>query len=66
MSAESLLPWEPPGEGEWMAIADYRDIVLVAGRDPYGYKGIRDDARPLVRRDRAGGCKPAIDASRPE
>jgi hypothetical protein len=61
MSAESLLPWEPPGEGEWMAIADYRDILLVAGHDPYGYKGVIDDARALVRRDGTGGCKPVVE-----
>ena len=27
-----------------MAIADYRDIVLVAGQDPYAYKGTVDVA----------------------
>ena len=42
MSAESLLPWRAPKEGEWMAIADYRDVVLVAGQDPYAYKGTVD------------------------
>ena len=31
MSAESLLPWSPPGPHEHMGIADFRDIVLVAG-----------------------------------
>lgn len=29
-SAESLLSWRAPGEGEWMGVADYRDVVLVA------------------------------------
>ncbi len=56
MSAESLLPWRPPGEGEHMAIADYRDIVLVAGVDPYAYKGVTDIARPYSRPDKDGGC----------
>ena len=39
-----------------MAIADYRDIVLVAGEDPYAYKGITDIARPYSRPDKDGGC----------
>ena len=56
MSAESLLPWHPPVAGEHMAIADYRDIVLVAGEDPYAYKGIEDIARPSSRPDKEGGC----------
>jgi len=56
MSAESLLPWRPPGEGEWMAIADYRDVVLVAGQDPYAYKGTVDLAKPFSRPDKDGGC----------
>ena len=56
MSAESLLPWRPPAEDEHMAIADYRDIVLVAGEDPYAYKGITDVARPYSRADKDGGC----------
>jgi phytanoyl-CoA hydroxylase len=56
MSAESLLPWRPPREGEHMAMVDYRDIVLVAGADPYAYKGVEDLARPHSRPDRDGGC----------
>lgn len=56
MSAESLLPWFPPGPDEPMAGCDHRDIVLVAGEDPYAYKGIADLMRPHVRPDRAGGC----------
>lgn len=35
---------------------DYRDIVMVAGVDPYGYKGLAQIARPRVRPDREGGC----------
>ena len=49
MSAESLLPWAPPGPDEHMAIADFRDIVLVAGEDPYAYKGTVELARPYSR-----------------
>jgi phytanoyl-CoA hydroxylase len=56
MSAESLLPWRVPGQGEWMAIADYRDVVLVAGEDPYAYKGTVDLAKPYSRPDKEGGC----------
>jgi hypothetical protein len=56
MSAESLLPWMLPHEGQHMGQADYRDIVLVAGRDPYAYKGLEDIRRPRVRADRDGGC----------
>jgi phytanoyl-CoA hydroxylase len=56
MSAESLLPWRPPKEGEHMGMTDYRDIVMVAGTDPYGYKGTEDLAKPYSRPDRDGGC----------
>jgi ectoine hydroxylase-related dioxygenase (phytanoyl-CoA dioxygenase family) len=56
MSAESLLPWSPPTEGEHMGIADFRDIVLVAGEDPYAYKGVTDVRRPYSRPDKDGGC----------
>jgi phytanoyl-CoA hydroxylase len=56
MSAESLLPWRPPKEGEHMGMTDYRDIIMVAGADPYGYKGTKDLAKPYSRADRDGGC----------
>jgi ectoine hydroxylase-related dioxygenase (phytanoyl-CoA dioxygenase family) len=56
MSAESLLPWRAPQPHERVAIADYRDIVLVAGRDPYAYKGIADLAEAHIRADKEGGC----------
>jgi len=62
MSAESLLSWALPKPGEHMAIADYRDIVMIAGQDPYAYKGVEDLATAHVRRDRDGGCAtPDID-----
>ncbi len=57
MSAESLLPWRLPEEGEHMATADYRDIVMVAGMDPYEWKGTRDIAKPMVRPSGEGGCE---------
>jgi hypothetical protein len=56
MSAESRLPWTRPAEDDWMAHADSRDVVLVAGEDPYAYLGTTDVWRPHVRPDRDGGC----------
>lgn len=56
MSAESVLPWFPPDEGEPMGLLDHRDIVLIAGEDPYAYKGTADLMRPHLRADRDGGC----------
>jgi hypothetical protein len=56
MSAESLLPWGVPPEGTAMAQADFRDIVLVAGTDPYAYKGLQEVRRPRIRPNRDGGC----------
>jgi phytanoyl-CoA hydroxylase len=49
MSAESLLAWNYARE-------DFRDVVLVAGRDPYAYKGIERLAAPQVRPEGFGGC----------
>lgn len=45
MNANSLLPWG-------QAHADFRDIVMVAGEDPYAWKGIEDVARPGLRQTR--------------
>lgn len=57
MSAESLLPWLSGGEFEGaVAMADQRDIVMIAGEDPYAWKGIEDIARPHVRPSGEGGC----------
>ena len=56
MSAESLLPWYPPTQGIHMGITDYRDIVLIAGRDPYAWKGVEELAKPFVRPSGEGGC----------
>jgi hypothetical protein len=55
MSAESLLPWKEP-EGDYFGEYDYRDIVIVAGEDPYAYKGIRDLSKTYSRSDKDGGC----------
>jgi phytanoyl-CoA hydroxylase len=56
MRAESLLPWFLPPAGVTMGRADHRDIVVVAGTDPYAYKGTVDLMRPHVRPDGQGGC----------
>ena len=56
MSAESLLPWHLPKEGERMATADVRDIVMIAGEDPYVYKGTTQNGKPSVRSTGEGGC----------
>lgn len=58
MSAESLLPWygqEIKGQDS-VATADYRDIVMVAGEDPYDFKGLEKIATPHVRPSGEGGC----------
>ena len=52
MSAESLLPWWHSG-GTAPATHDNRDIVLIAGSDPYAWKGIEERNRPYVRRETA-------------
>jgi len=58
MSCESFLPWQPPAAGEKVGMAklDYRDVVVVAGRDPYAHRGYADLAKPLLRRDGRTGC----------
>jgi len=47
MSAESLLPWSP--DGEFIEARDFRDIVMVAGEDPYNYKGLEERTKPKLR-----------------
>ena len=56
MSAQSLLPWfhQP---GVQIGKTDHRDVVLVAGTDPYRYKGYEDVFAAEVRPDREGGCR---------
>lgn len=56
MRAESLLPWQAPKEGQQMALADYRDIVMITGDDPYAWKGLEDLAMPGVHPSGEGGC----------
>lgn len=47
MSAESMLPWDQ--DGKLPATEDLRDIVLVAGKDPYDYKPLVDLNKPYLR-----------------
>lgn len=47
MSAESMLPWDQ--DGKLPSTEDLRDIVLVAGEDPYAWKGIVDANIPYLR-----------------
>lgn len=58
MSAESLLPWfaNTLPDGQYVSIADHRDIVLVAGEDPYAWKGTESRHGPHVRPSGQGGC----------
>ena len=57
MSAESLLPWfGPENIPGTVAMADCRDIMLVAGTDPYAYKGTQNVKQPHVRPSGEGGC----------
>ena len=51
MSAESLLPWD--WDGRLAPSRDNRDIVMVAGADPYEYKGIESHTYPYLRNESA-------------
>lgn len=59
MSAESFLPWRAQ-PGVPVAKCDYRDIVMVAGQDPYAWKGLEDIQRPHVRPFKQGGCNDGL------
>jgi hypothetical protein len=56
MNAHSLLPWVATQGGESVATADYRDVMMVCGRDPYAYKPITNEAEAHVRPSGEGGC----------
>ena len=47
MSADSMLPWDQDGKLE--PTEDLRDIVMVAGTDPYEWKGVVDRNKPYLR-----------------
>jgi len=58
MSASSLLPWQLPKDFKGsVGMADYRDIVMVAGTDPYAWKGTTEIAKAGVRPSGEGGCE---------
>ncbi|MCC5828122.1 MAG: phytanoyl-CoA dioxygenase family protein [Phycisphaeraceae bacterium] len=64
MSAQSFLPWHVEPNVS-IAKTDNRDIVMVAGRDPYAWKGLEDLHKPHVRPSGQGGCgdgRVALDA----
>ncbi len=61
-SAETFLPRLPPQPNVGIAMHDHRDIVLIAGKDPYAYRGTTDVIYPHLRPDREEGCRwPARD-----
>lgn len=49
MNADSMLPWDQ--DRKLPATEDLRDIVMVAGNDPYQWKGIVDLNKPYLRPD---------------
>lgn len=49
MRAESMLPWD--WDGRLPLTADMRDIVVVAGQDPYAGKGTQSLTYPFLRRE---------------
>ncbi|MCC6681162.1 MAG: phytanoyl-CoA dioxygenase family protein [Phycisphaeraceae bacterium] len=56
MSAQSLLAWGWT-EGINSGWQDFRDFVMVAGHDPYAYKGLEDLSKPYLRsEDSIHGC----------
>ena len=57
MSAESLLPWRRSEKPIPVARYDHRDIVMIAGEDPYAYKGIEKISFSHIRPQRQGGCQ---------
>ena len=57
MSAESLLPWHWGGAMDGpVSQLDHRDIIMVAGEDPYKFKGYTDVHGVHIRPDGQGGC----------
>jgi phytanoyl-CoA hydroxylase len=47
MSAESMLPWDQ--DGKLPPTEDLRDIVMIAGNDPYAHKPIVSMNKPYLR-----------------
>lgn len=66
MSAESFLPWFSPRpdnarDQKGMAKLDHRDIVMIAGKDPYAHHGLENRQGVFVRADGKGGCSDGLD-----
>ncbi|MEQ9453462.1 MAG: phytanoyl-CoA dioxygenase family protein [Phycisphaeraceae bacterium] len=69
MSASSLLPWVANlqehdcylDHTRSVAKCDVRDIVMVAGQDPYAWMGVSDLNKPHVRPTGEGGCAKAAE-----
>ena len=68
LSASSLLPWiqDIPHHETFIdhhrnvAKADVRDIVMIAGKDPYAYLGTEDRFKAHVRPSGEGGCAKGV------
>lgn len=68
MSASSLLPWADNlqehncflDSSHTIAKCDVRDIVMIAGNDPYAWMGITDHAKMHVRPSGEGGCAKSV------
>ncbi len=56
MSCESHLAWGPQPEGVTSAKWDSRDVVVVAGEDPYSHRGYADEHEVILRPDGRSGC----------
>ncbi len=57
MSAESLLPWHWGGAMDGpVSQLDSRDIIMIAGEDPYKFRGYEDKHGAHVRPSGEGGC----------
>jgi ectoine hydroxylase-related dioxygenase (phytanoyl-CoA dioxygenase family) len=49
-NAATPMAWHPTDVSKASALYDYRDIVMVAGEDPYAWKGTPDIGRAYVRK----------------
>lgn len=57
MSAESLLPWVWNSHVDGgVSVMDHRDVEIVAGVDPYAFKGYENVHACHIRPDGKGGC----------
>ena len=56
MSCESFLPWGKVPDDLAVARHNYKDVMIVAGVDPYAHHGYEDIQKPLLRPSGEGGC----------